>query len=285
MKVSTFFVLILVCGIQLSVGQDDSITIAIAKFRNNTNIISNFVLEQSIPEILKTELAQNENIIVVERSRIDALLAEQALGQSGLIDASLAQQVGHLLGAQYVLTGEIAHSDSDFRIDVHITKVTTGEVFGEKVIGPDYRVINEMTGVLSKNIVNNVTGKGDRLSVSRIKNYHVPWVIGGAIGTGLTAVLLHSAFKSNYDKYHDSLSLNDFDTYYNRANRYHKARNITAGVAVAAMLSSIYLWLRSNSSLNQILAYGVVQHESRLVLNPYINGFSNSCGFQIRMVL
>lgn len=62
---------------------------------------------QGVSDMLTNKLVQDGNYIVVERSRIQAVLAEQNLGQSGRVDASTAAQIGRILGVDAVVIGSI----------------------------------------------------------------------------------------------------------------------------------------------------------------------------------
>ena len=78
------------------------VTLAVMDFKNNSSIFGYDRLERTIPEILKTELSHSQEILVVERSKIESILKEQALAQAGVIENETAQEVGRLAGAQYI---------------------------------------------------------------------------------------------------------------------------------------------------------------------------------------
>jgi len=67
---------------------------------------------------------------VVERSRLDAILAEQKLQSSQFIDPSTAVKVGKGLGAAVLITGNAADFESSVRIDLRAVDVRSGEVLG-----------------------------------------------------------------------------------------------------------------------------------------------------------
>lgn len=62
---------------------------------------------QGVSDMLTNKLAQDGNYVVVERSRIAAILAEQNLGQAGRIDAATAAEIGRILGVDAVVIGSI----------------------------------------------------------------------------------------------------------------------------------------------------------------------------------
>ncbi|HNW59419.1 MAG TPA: CsgG/HfaB family protein [bacterium] len=59
------------------------------------------------------EGARTNVFVVVERQRMEQLLEEMKLGQSGLIDESQAAQVGKLLGVDAILTGQVNAAVND----------------------------------------------------------------------------------------------------------------------------------------------------------------------------
>ena len=71
-------------------------TVAIGDFQNRTNRIYLDSWEQKIPEFLQSELSGSSEIVLVERQSLQAILEEQALTMTGLVDSSTAQEVGRL---------------------------------------------------------------------------------------------------------------------------------------------------------------------------------------------
>src|SRR5579863_5796118 len=67
--------------------------IGVVDFENKTTYGANR-LGTSASDVLITELAKSGKFIVVERDKINTIMAEQKLGMSGAIDPSTAAQVG-----------------------------------------------------------------------------------------------------------------------------------------------------------------------------------------------
>lgn len=232
-----------------------AITVAVLDFKNSSGLFNLDVLEKNVPEMLKTELSRpGSGIWVVERQKLEMILQEQALAQTGLIDQKTAQEVGQLAGAQYLLTGEISLSGSRLRLDCHILKVATGQVRGEKVVGGDRNVSEEMVRMLASNILHNLTGEGQYRQSLRLKNYPTAWFV---LATALTAVatgVTHGIYHKAYDNYQSATNLEDIDHYYNRAGDFRKARNVTAIVSGALALTSLQFWLKNQSEQNRVIA-------------------------------
>src|SRR3954470_15718500 len=60
---------------------------------------------KGIADILITDLASNAKVRVVDRERIQNILAEQNLTKSGAVDGQTAVRLGKLMGACYSIYG------------------------------------------------------------------------------------------------------------------------------------------------------------------------------------
>ncbi len=85
-------------------------------------------LERGIAGMMISELAQNPAARVVERQEVQRLLDEQNLGTAGRVDPQTAAKVGKLVGARYAVMGTFIDFYGDFRIDVRLVNVETGEI-------------------------------------------------------------------------------------------------------------------------------------------------------------
>ena len=85
-------------------------------------------LRKGLTQMLISDLAAEETIRVVERERLEAVLAEQKLGASGKIDARTAARVGKLLGARYLVLGSYFDVMRSLRVDARLVEVETGRI-------------------------------------------------------------------------------------------------------------------------------------------------------------
>ncbi len=81
---------------------------------------------KGISNLLTNELVKDGTYVLVERSKIDAILAEQNLGQSGRIEPTTAAQIGRVLGVDAVLIGSI----TQFHIEEQSKGGSLGGFFG-----------------------------------------------------------------------------------------------------------------------------------------------------------
>lgn len=94
---------------------------------------------------LVTQLLKQGKFTVIERAQLDAVLAEQRLGQTGAVTAATAARVGKILGVQFILTGSITqfsiertsggigplratYSNAESKLDVRLISTETAEI-------------------------------------------------------------------------------------------------------------------------------------------------------------
>jgi curli biogenesis system outer membrane secretion channel CsgG len=102
-------------------------------------------LGTSASDILTTELFKTGAFILVERDRLKQVLGEQALGQTGVVNAETAAQAGKVLGLNALVTGSISQfgvSTAGADYGVYKQKVQTAKC------AVDVRVVDASTGQL-----------------------------------------------------------------------------------------------------------------------------------------
>ena len=86
------------------------------------------LLRKGLAQMLISDLSTLEHIRIVERDRLEEILAELKLGQSGKIDPATAARVGKLLGARYMVLGGYFDMMNTLRADARVVEVETGKV-------------------------------------------------------------------------------------------------------------------------------------------------------------
>jgi curli biogenesis system outer membrane secretion channel CsgG len=112
---------------------------------------------QGVSDLLTNKLVENGQYTLIERSRIEEILFEQDLGQSGRISASTAAEVGRLLGADAVIIGSITRFNfEDNGGSVSILGFGGGGDSRGAVVELTARLVNTTTG----EIIATATGSG-----------------------------------------------------------------------------------------------------------------------------
>lgn len=113
---------------KLQVGQKVNIyipkkTIAIMDF----SLISvNNEAEKFQLEDMNTQIVKSGQYKVVEREKLDLILEEQKLADSGLLDANAASKIGKLVSADILLSGTFTEQGDVWSINIKLIDVATG---------------------------------------------------------------------------------------------------------------------------------------------------------------
>ena len=113
-------------------------------------------LEVGIQQLLLSELAQNDRLRIVERSRLREILQEQSLVTTGQVDPGTAARIGKLVGARYVITGVFVDLYGRFRLDGRVVDVETGEVLKTQEVQDRKQNLYEMLVDLAGGITTGV---------------------------------------------------------------------------------------------------------------------------------
>ncbi len=119
-------------------------TVAVLQFDNAAMVKRDEFAAMTIgvQVMLTNALATNAGIDLVEREKINAILAEQNLAKDGRVDATTAAKIGKILGARYILMGAFMVDPSmEMRLSL--------------------RAVNSETSVIE--YTEDVTGKGDKV--------------------------------------------------------------------------------------------------------------------------
>jgi TolB-like protein len=102
--------------------------VAVLRFDNNTGDGQYDHLGRALSSMTISDLSVIDRIQLVERERLEELLAELDLQQSGYVDPESARSVGMIIGAEYVVAGAFVTVEPDMRLDTRIDRVETSEI-------------------------------------------------------------------------------------------------------------------------------------------------------------
>jgi len=86
------------------------------------------LLRKGLAQMLISDLAGNTSVRIVERERLQEVLAELKLQSSAKIDPATAVKVGKLIGARYLVLGAYFDVMKTFRADARVVDVETGRI-------------------------------------------------------------------------------------------------------------------------------------------------------------
>jgi TolB-like protein len=134
-------------------------TLAILPFENNsvTDPETFAPLSKGLSAMLITDLNKSGSTLqLIERSKIESLLKEVALSQTGSIEKSTAVKVGKILGAQSIAFGSFMVIGVSLRIDVRIINVETSELIISESISGSSNDFMELEGKLAQKIADSL---------------------------------------------------------------------------------------------------------------------------------
>jgi TolB-like protein len=111
-------------------------TVAVLYFQNKTNQSDLDPLQKGLTLMLITDLSKVGGLQVIERVRLQALIEEMGLGTTGLVAPGAAPRVGKLLGAQWIVGGEILKGPADqLNLQSNPLEVPTQKILGQLMTG------------------------------------------------------------------------------------------------------------------------------------------------------
>lgn len=164
--------------------------IGVVDFENKTTYGANR-LGTSASDILITELAKSGKFIVVERDKLDKLMAEQKLGMSGAIDPNTAAKVGKILGLNAIVTGSISQFGEDTEGSEYLIAQSKSQVVKCTV---DIRVVDAETG----QVLYADSGSG-------LAKKHTGGVLGLGTRSGYDETLEGDALRAAITKFVDNI--------------------------------------------------------------------------------
>lgn len=92
--------------------------------KQEVNILGSFIAEE-----LTTNLFATGKFKIVERSLLKQVLDELKLGQTGIVDANSAKELGKMTGVDAIIAGTITDIGSNIAINCRLIETQSGEVF------------------------------------------------------------------------------------------------------------------------------------------------------------
>ncbi|NOY78936.1 MAG: tetratricopeptide repeat protein [Calditrichaeota bacterium] len=130
-------------------------SVAVLYFSNMMKIPELDPLQKGLTDMIITDLSQVHSLQVVERVRLQALMQEIGLGQTGLVDPKTAPKVGKLLGVSSLVNGAfLTLSGQKIQLEYAISRAADARVEKNGKLNGNLRQIFE----IEKKLVFDVIG-------------------------------------------------------------------------------------------------------------------------------
>lgn len=106
----------------------DSIVVGVLRYDNNSGEERYDHLGKAFSSMMISDLSVIERLRLIERERLEDIMAELDLQYSGRVDEESAQSLGLILGAQYLVLGSFITVDPEIRMNTRVARVETTEI-------------------------------------------------------------------------------------------------------------------------------------------------------------
>jgi TolB-like protein len=107
---------------------DKSPTLAVLYFDYSGKTEEMGLLRKGLAQMLISDLSDLDGVRIVERERLQDVIAELELNQTTKIDKQTAARIGKLLGAKYLVLGGYFDLMGTLRVDARVIETETGRV-------------------------------------------------------------------------------------------------------------------------------------------------------------
>ena len=140
-------------------------TVAVLRFDNDTGEERYEHLGRAFSSMMISDLSVLEQIRLVERERLEEILAELELQNSAYADSTAAQSVGMILGAEYVVVGSFVAVAPAMRMDSRVARVETAEIVATANVRGEQETLFDLQQRLAEQVIEGlslVLSKEDR---------------------------------------------------------------------------------------------------------------------------
>jgi TolB-like protein len=130
---------------------------AVLYFDPMTTDVDLQMFAKGLASLLITDFTSNPRLVVIERDKLEAVLAELKLGESRMANKGTFAKIGKLLGVEYLVTGSLMGARGQFKIASRIFRVEDAvEVASAKVtLDPNdiFGAEEQLVGLLNSRLV------------------------------------------------------------------------------------------------------------------------------------
>ncbi len=153
-------------------GVESSKSLVVLNFHNQTGQQRLDALQKGLTALLVDDLATIESIIVIDRTKTQALLDELHPGSGGLVENNAAPAIGRALGAYYVVNGTIREGAIEqFQIDTALIDVPFGNIVN---LPPATGSIDELYRIQKDVLFHIIDGLNLYLTTAQRRQLEVP---------------------------------------------------------------------------------------------------------------
>lgn len=155
---------------------------------------------------LSTSLRRDHGMLLVERSKLQQIMGEIKLGQSGAVDSGTAPEIGKLADAQALVLGSVSTAGDKFLIDARIVATETAEALASAsesvtaanlvAFSSDAVVLRSRKDALFRSLL--IPGWGQIYNREPVKGYLFMGAVAGSLGAALALHAMGTSAEGQY---------------------------------------------------------------------------------------
>ncbi|HMB01906.1 MAG TPA: DUF5683 domain-containing protein [Spirochaetota bacterium] len=203
--------------------------VAVLPFKDNSQKLKKNNTGAGFAQMLGVVWKKQTKHIVVSRADMKSLLSEMEMGLSGMADTREMLKVGHLVSAQYLISGELTEMGTEIIITCRLVSVNTGRIRRSARITINSSVMLPAAAAALLSPIKPITSAFRSLLVPGWGQFYNDHNIRGAVYTGLWAASILSVLycelsrQQSYDSYLQSY--NEYKTADNKSDTLDKWNN------------------------------------------------------------
>lgn len=125
--------------------------VAVLYFDNDSGNSELDVLQKGLADMLVTDLAASDQVTVVEREKLEAVIGELEQQRTKYFDPKTTVKLGKLIGATHAVTGSFHSFEPTLRIDVRLVDIASSKVvLSESVTGSKEKFFDLEQGLVRR---------------------------------------------------------------------------------------------------------------------------------------
>ena len=145
---------------------------------------------RKVADILFARLAVSNELMLVDRTEMDKIIAEHEVNLSGMVTPAQAVKVGQLTGAKILLTGSVIEADKTLYVVAKIIGTETSRVLGASVKGKTSDEVGPLVEELAGEVIKTITQQADKLVAKEVNPEDRIAVIKEALGSAKRPTVL-----------------------------------------------------------------------------------------------
>jgi len=145
-------------------------TVAVFYFKDTSADRSFRHLQKAMATMIIADLSQVSSLQVLERLRVQFLLSEMQLGQTGIVEETTAPRYGHLLGAENLIVGTM--EPGSLRVKTSVASTSKKDVVGSIAVGSEIEEFYILQKEIVYNILKLLRVKFTSLEEMKFSQYH-----------------------------------------------------------------------------------------------------------------